>query len=191
MSETQAMPAASSVKASIGRVHHIAYVVKDHAVTRQFYEEILGLPLVAAWAEVGEFPEFPGRNIEYLHSFYGLADGSTIAFFGFADDDVYEVYKRTPSPFIHYSVKISQAERATLETRIAAAGLPYFAIDHGYVNSFYVPDPDGLIFEFCVDPENVAEIDAFQAANARKTLERWVAGDRTPNNDVRALPLAV
>lgn len=190
MSE-QSVSTAASTTANISRVHHIAYVVKDHAVTRKFYEEVLGLPLVSAWAEVGEFPEFPGRQIEYLHCFYALADGSTIAFFGFADDDVYETYKRAPSPFIHYSVKISQAERDVLEARITAAGLPFFAIDHGYVNSFYVPDPDGLIFEFCVDPENIAELDAYQRANAHSSLERWVAGDRTPNNDVRALPLSV
>lgn len=176
---------------TIGRVHHIAYVVRDHAATRAFYEDVIGMKLVSAWAEIGEFPEFPNRKIEYLHCFYALADGSTIAFFAFADDDVYEMYKREQSPFIHYSVKIDKDQRDALEARIGAAGLPSFAIDHGYVSSVYVPDPDGLIFEFCVDPENVAEIDAYQAANARQTLERWVAGDRTPNNDVRALPLAV
>lgn len=173
------------------RVHHIAYVVRDHGATRKFYEDIIGMKLVAAWAEVGEFPEFPNRKIEYLHCFYALADGSTIAFFAFADDDVYEMYKREPSPFIHYSVKIDQVQREALEARIADAGLASFAIDHGYVSSFYVPDPDGLIFEFCVDPDNIAEIDAYQSATAHQVLERWIAGDRQPNNDVRALPLAV
>lgn len=176
--------------AQIGRVHHIAYAVKDQAATRRFYEDVLGLPLVAAWAEIAEFPEFPGRQIEYLHTFYSLDDGSTIAFFAFADDDVYEVYKRAPSPFIHYSMKVEAAHRKTIEERVIAGGYPSFAIDHGYVDSFYVVDPDGLVVEFCIDPQNVEQINARQLVSAHATLERWVAGDRTPNNDPREFQTA-
>ena len=33
------------------RLHHTAYVSKDLEATRHFYEDILGLPLVATWCE--------------------------------------------------------------------------------------------------------------------------------------------
>ena len=36
------------------RLHHTAYVTKDLEATRKFYEEVLGLPLVATWCEVDE-----------------------------------------------------------------------------------------------------------------------------------------
>src|SRR3977135_2398372 len=75
------------------RLHHNARVVKDHEKTRQFYQDVVGMPLVATWAEVGQFPEFPERRISYCHTFYGLADGGALAFFGFAEPDVYEAFK--------------------------------------------------------------------------------------------------
>ena len=33
------------------RLHHTAYVSKDLEATRKFYEEIIGLPLLATWCE--------------------------------------------------------------------------------------------------------------------------------------------
>ena len=41
------------------RLHHNAYVCADQEKTRHFYEDIVGLPLVATWIEQGEFPDFP------------------------------------------------------------------------------------------------------------------------------------
>ncbi len=57
------------------RLHHNAYVCADQERTRHFYEDIVGLPLLAAWIEEAEFPEFPGRRISYSHAFYGIGDG--------------------------------------------------------------------------------------------------------------------
>ena len=31
------------------RLHHNAFVVKDHEVNRRFFEDLLGIPLVATW----------------------------------------------------------------------------------------------------------------------------------------------
>jgi len=47
--------------------------------------------------EVGQFPDFPERRISYCHTFYGLADGGALAFFGFAEPDVYEAFKAKDS----------------------------------------------------------------------------------------------
>jgi glyoxylase I family protein len=57
------------------RLHHNARVVKDHEQTRHFYEDIVGMPLLATWAEVAQLPDFAERPISYCHAFYGLADG--------------------------------------------------------------------------------------------------------------------
>src|ERR1700687_2039966 len=75
------------------RLHHNARVVKDHEQTRLFYQDIVGMPLLATWAEVGQFPEFAERKISFCHTFYGLADGGALAFFWVADPDVYEGFK--------------------------------------------------------------------------------------------------
>ncbi|MGH8179508.1 MAG: VOC family protein, partial [Steroidobacteraceae bacterium] len=36
------------------RLHHTAYVTHDLETTRKFYEEVIGLPLMATWCEIDE-----------------------------------------------------------------------------------------------------------------------------------------
>ena len=33
------------------RLHHNAFVVRDHEINRRFFEDVLGIPLVATWCE--------------------------------------------------------------------------------------------------------------------------------------------
>lgn len=168
------------------RLHHAAYVVKDHATTRAFYEGVLGLPLLQAWAEEEEFHEFPGERVQYCHVFYGLADGGCLAFFQFAEPKCYEAYKQAPqSRFNHFAVKVTEEVQAGILDRLVKAGREPFSIDHGYFKSVLVVDPDGLLLEFTADAHNADEISEWQAATASDALERWMAGDHTPNNKYR------
>ncbi len=36
------------------RLHHTAYLSKDLEATRAFYEDLVGLPLIATWSETDE-----------------------------------------------------------------------------------------------------------------------------------------
>jgi glyoxylase I family protein len=169
------------------RMHHVAYVVKDQEVTRHFYEDVVGLPLIATWAEVNEFRAFPGRQVEYCHTFFGLADGSALAFFAFADDDAYEaISAKIRNGFTHPALAVSRGEQEQIRERLEAAGAAPYVIDHGYCRSLYVNDPDGVVLEFTSDPDDADEIWAWQATTAHETLARWLGGDRTPNNDLRS-----
>jgi catechol 2,3-dioxygenase-like lactoylglutathione lyase family enzyme len=169
------------------RMHHVAYVVKDQEVTRRFYEDVVGLPLIATWAEVNEIRAFPGRQVEYCHTFFGLADGSALAFFAFADADVYEaISPKIGNGFTHPAVAVTRTEQDAMHARLEAAGAASYFIDHGYCRSLYVNDPDGVVLEFTSDPDDADEIWAWQATTAHATLARWLEGDHTPNNDLRA-----
>lgn len=57
------------------RLHHNAYVTKDQEATRAFYEDLIGLPLVATWSEADEL--FGAERV-YCHTFFGLGDGSAV-----------------------------------------------------------------------------------------------------------------
>jgi catechol 2,3-dioxygenase-like lactoylglutathione lyase family enzyme len=48
------------------RVHHHAWVVEDQARTRHFYEDVLGLPLVATWCEVEELRSHRPGSLEHI-----------------------------------------------------------------------------------------------------------------------------
>ncbi len=169
------------------RLHHTAYVTKDLEATRAFYEDILGFPLVATWCEQ---EELFGKERTYCHCFFGLGDGSALAFFQFAnDDDQAEFGPDIPSsPFIHIALNVDEATQAELEKRINDAGLELpqtYVLEHGYCRSVYVVDPNGMILEFTTDAPHAEQINAIRAKDAHSELKRWLAGDHTPNNDVR------
>lgn len=170
------------------RLHHYAFVVRDQEANRQFFEDVLGLPLVATWCE-RVFNTDVQREVAYCHTFFGLADGGALAFFQFADEEMYErskaVYPEV-ARFQHIALKVDRRTLDEIDRRLAAAGIPCRQTDHGYCLSLYVMSPDGLRVEFTVDPENVAEINARRRADAHDELARWLAGDREPNNLDRA-----
>jgi len=166
------------------RLHHTAYTSKDLEATRHFYEDIIGLPLIATWCEKDELF---GKERVYCHCFFGLADGGALAFFQFADADVAAKFKAQQQPFyVHLALAVSEATYDEIKRRLTAENIPVRERDHGYCKSIYASDPDGLMVEFTADPANVAEIDAWQRATAHESLKRWMAGDRTVNNGLRS-----
>ena len=168
------------------RLHHNAYVCENQERTRQFYEDIIGLPLLATWVEEAKFPQFPGRRLSYSHTFYGIGDGGALAFFEFPDPEAAAAFKARQQPsFVHIALAVSDAAQKEIKQRLAAAGKPVREVDHGYCTSIYVQDPDGLIVEFTADAPDADKIAAHQRATAHETLRRWSAGDHTVNNDIR------
>src|SRR4029077_11032696 len=55
------------------RLHHNAYVVKDHEANRRFLEDLLGIPLVATWCEKTYRGDL-GGGVELCHTFFGLKE---------------------------------------------------------------------------------------------------------------------
>lgn len=172
------------------RLHHTAYVSRDLEETRRFYEEVIGLPLIATWCEKDMLF---GKERTYAHVFFELADGSCLAFFQFADPaDQAEFGPTMPeSPFHHVALHVDAATQAEIEARIAAAGIrapDTYVLEHGYCRSVYVKDPNGMIVEFTLDaPEAVAPaLDSARRASAHAELARWLAGDHRTNNRFRS-----
>jgi catechol 2,3-dioxygenase-like lactoylglutathione lyase family enzyme len=170
------------------RLHHNAYVVKDHEANRRFLEDLLGIPLVATWCEKTYRADL-GREVEFCHTFFGLKDGGALAFFQFADPEMYELTQAKEPPKVrshyHIALKVSDETYDELKTRLNAAGEKFRETDHGYCKSIYTNSPDGMILEFTCDPPDVAEIDSLRRADAHSELQRWLAGDRRVNNELR------
>src|SRR5436309_7278231 len=102
------------------RLHHNAYVVKDHEANRRFLEDLLGIPLVATWCEKTYRPDL-GREVAFCHTFFGLKDGGALAFFQFADAEMYELTQAKEPPKVgshyHIALKASDATYAELKNR--------------------------------------------------------------------------
>jgi glyoxylase I family protein len=170
------------------RLHHHAFVVRDQEKNRQFFEDLLGIPLSATWCEK-HFNPWVGREVAFCHTFYTLGDGGALAFFSFADDDVYRKCQAEKPPeitnFDHIAFKVTELTYNELIARLRAAGEQMRETDHGYCKSIYCTSPDGLIVEFTVDPPDAPDIEAMRKADAHSELARWMAGDHRTNNDLR------
>jgi len=169
------------------RLHHTAYVNKELEATRHFYEDVLGLPLIATWCE----KDFLfGKDRTYCHCFFGIGDGGALAFFQFADKEDEELFvpDMPATPFVHLALKVDEATQKEIEARIEQAGLEppqTYVLEHGYCRSVYAVDPNGMTVEFTCDDPRAAAGDAERQANAHAELKRWLGGDHTSNNTFR------
>jgi catechol 2,3-dioxygenase-like lactoylglutathione lyase family enzyme len=169
------------------RLHHNAYVTRDMEATRHFYEDIIGLPLMATWCESDELF---GAVRTYCHCFFGLADGGALAFFQFEKPEDQEQFgpKMPFTPFHHIALHVDAETQKGIEERLKKAGLKEpesFVLEHGYCRSVYATDPNGLIVEFTLDAPNATEINETRRKQARDDLKRWLGGDHTSNNVYR------
>ena len=169
------------------RLHHNAYVSRDLEATRKFYEDVIGLPLVATWCEIDEL--FGAERV-YCHLFFELADGSALAFFQFANDSDQELFgpKMPESPFHHIALTVDKETQDGIERRLAEAGYKEpqtYVLEHGYCRSVYVTDPNNLIVEFTLDRPDAERIAKIRRADAHTELKRWLGGDHTSNNTFR------
>ena len=177
-----------ATKASLpSRLHHTAYVSRDLEATRKFYEDIIGLPLLATWCEKDMLF---GAERTYCHLFFGLADGSALAFFQFADPADQDQFgpKMPFSPFHHIALHVDKQTQDGIEKRLKEAGMKEpqsFVLEHGYCRSVYVTDPNGMIVEFTLDHPDVENINKVALGRAHSELKRWLAGDHTSNNTFR------
>ena len=150
-------------------LHHNAYRCRDSEETRKFYEDFLGLPLVNAF-EIKETKS--GRPTQTLHSFYGMDDGSALAFFE-APDRPFE-FKEQHDFDLHIAVEVSAADLQQMFDKGKGAGMEIRGIsDHQFIDSIYFRDPNGYVIELTAKrPEHDAVVARGRAA-AHDCLDGW------------------
>tara|TARA_Y100001968_G_scaffold239987_1_gene223507 strand:- start:11 stop:406 length:396 start_codon:yes stop_codon:yes gene_type:complete len=120
-------------------LHHAAYRCRDSEETRAFYEDFLGLPLADAF-EIRTTQT--GRKTAVLHTFFQMADGSSLAFFE-APDRPFE-FREQHDFDLHIALEV---DNDTLHRMFEAgknAGIETRGIsDHGGIHSIYFRDPNG------------------------------------------------
>lgn len=160
------------------RLHHHAIRTRDMAATRRFYEDVIGMPLTATWVEQNDLP---GPDSNYIHCFFELRDGSALAFFQFADDDARPDPEISGNPFeFHLALAVKNPEeQARVKERLEQAKALVFEVDHGYCQSLYTRDPNGMTVEFACDPPDIDAINDVSRDRAHRLLDNWLEGDRT------------
>ena len=137
-------------------LHHAAYVTHDVAATVDFYCNLLGLPLVSTVVD-DRIPS-TGDPFPYLHLFFELGDGSTIAFFDALDlPDPALASHPAYNIFNHIAWDVGSKEVVDEWADYLKANDIEFVgpTDHGIIYSVYFHDPNGIRLEFTatVDPK--------------------------------------
>lgn len=153
----------------IRSLHHMAFRCRKSEETRAFYEDVVGLKLIAAY-EIGETKT--GRTVHALHTFFGMEDGSAVAFFE-VPGSPFE-FKAQHDFDLHIALETDEAHVARVIEIARARGLELRGpADHGFIRSIYLRDPNGYIVELTVKVPNYDALMREEATRARATLARW------------------
>jgi glyoxalase family protein len=152
-------------------VHHITFVGSNREATIEFYQGVLGMPLVF---------EQPNLDVpEENHLYFDSGDGRLITFF------VRPTRKNDPTPnpqaignLHHLAFTVSHATYTQIAQRLNDLGISNTGpIDRGFMDSIYFRDPNGQLLEMAcfkfVPPVGFTYADVLSAAHRL----RVAAGD--------------
>jgi catechol 2,3-dioxygenase-like lactoylglutathione lyase family enzyme len=127
---------------------HVAYITRDTVATTDFYSRILGMELVNAVLD-DAIPS-TGEPIPYFHSFFRMADGSTVAFFEAPELPPLEA---PPHPayktFQHLAMQVGSTDEVDRwHEWLKANDIDVLGpVDHQIIYSIYFHDPNGIRLE--------------------------------------------
>ncbi|AMW78423.1 hypothetical protein AMD27_05675 [Acinetobacter sp. TGL-Y2] len=161
------------VGVTVKSLHHLAHYCHDAEETRHFYEDLLGLRLVHTLI-VKNLPG-SGRYNPYVHLFFELEDGSSIAFFDTLGEPDHPGMAAEKPWTDHIALKLNDMEKLyQAKERLENAGVRVAGpIDHEFTQSIYFNDPNGVNLEFAVD-----SVDELYMQNekdqAHQYLKQWI-----------------
>jgi len=124
-------------------IHHAALICSDVERTIQFYQGVLGFPLV----ELVENRDYKGSS----HFFFDLGNQTLLGFFDFPGLGLQPGVESIGS-VQHIAISVPPDRWEQLRTKLDEAGVTYFGPDQGIVESMYFKDPDGIQIELLSDP---------------------------------------
>lgn len=158
------------------RLHHLAYITRDSEATAEFYTRVLGLPLVNA--VVDDHVPSTKEALPYIHTFFRLGTGETIAFFESPSlpppaPKTHAVY----GTFEHLALEVpSREDVEAWREWLVASGLEVITNDHGSIYSIYFQDPVNDI-RLEITASITANWNA-KETSARVALDEWIKTKR-------------
>jgi glyoxylase I family protein len=124
---------------TIGRgVHHVALICRDVTETIEFYQGLLGFPLV----ELVENRDYAGSS----HFFFDVGNRNLLGFFDFPGHE-HPPFSETIGGVQHIAISVDGAQFTAAKQRLDAAGIDYLGPDRGVEESLYIRDPNGIGIE--------------------------------------------
>ncbi|HJQ00427.1 MAG TPA: VOC family protein [Jatrophihabitans sp.] len=140
--ERYLIPIADRPQSSGRGIHHAALICSDPATTIDFYQGLLGFPLI----ELVENRDYPGSS----HFFFDLGNSTLLGFFDFPGLGL-EPGVEAIGTVQHIAISVTPQRHAELRSRLDEAGIRYGGPDQGIEESLYFRDPDGIQIELLSD----------------------------------------
>jgi glyoxylase I family protein len=123
-------------------IHHAALICADPERTIDFYQGLLGFPLV----ELVENRDYPGSS----HFFFDVGNSTLLGFFDFPGLGLGQAVEAVGA-IQHIAIAVDPERHAELRSRLDQAGIRYGGPDQGIEESLYFRDPDGIQVELLRD----------------------------------------
>ena len=136
-------PAAERPRSSARGVHHMALICNDVERTIQFYQELLGFPLV----ELMENRDYKGST----HLFFDIGNNNLLAFFDFPGLGL-QPGVESLGGVQHIAISTTADNLERVKARLEEGGITYLGPDRGVTTSIYFKDPDGIQIELIAEP---------------------------------------
>jgi catechol 2,3-dioxygenase-like lactoylglutathione lyase family enzyme len=140
IAERHLRPRAERPAPSARGVHHVALISSDVERTVEFYDGLLGFPLI----EMFENRDYEGST----HFFFDIGHGNTLAFFDLPGVPV-TPYAEVLGGHHHLAISMERSEWEAARRRLDDAGVAYAHVDG---SSLYFRGPDGERIELISDP---------------------------------------
>src|SRR5579859_6962358 len=124
-------------------VHHMALICSDVEQTIQFYQELIGFPLV----ELMENRDYKGST----HLFFDIGNHNLLAFFDFPGLGLQPGIESLGG-VQHIAISTTPENLELIKSRLEAKGIAYLGPDRGTTTSIYFKDPDGIQIEMIAEP---------------------------------------
>ena len=146
--KTYMRPAAERPPSTARGVHHMALICNDVEQTIQFYQELLGFPLV----ELMENRDYQGST----HLFFDIGNDNLLAFFDFPGLGLQPGVESLGS-VQHIAISTTPENLERTKARLEERGVSYLGPDRGVTTSIYFKDPDGIQIELIAEPLRIMD----------------------------------
>jgi glyoxylase I family protein len=140
--------AADRPPSSARGVHHMALICSDVEQTIEFYQELLGFPLV----ELMENRDYKGST----HLFFDIGNDNLLAFFDFPGLGL-QPGVESIGAVQHIAISTDSTQLERIKARLEEKGIPYLGPDRGVTKSIYFKDPDGIQIEMIAEPLRIMD----------------------------------
>ncbi len=163
------------------RIHHVAYRCKEAKETVEFYQRVLNMDFLIAFAE-DRVPSTKEPD-PYMHVFLDAGMGNVLAFFELPTREPMDRDRNTPAWVQHIAFEVEDYS-ALLEAKahIDGEGIDVLGpVNHGIFQSLYFFDPNGHRLELVANTQTQEQIDELKRV-APDMLEEWSRTRKAPRH---------